>query len=187
MSLMDKMMTKIDEIGSSLDGYKVSNRVLDYLKVCESVREFSNSIMKQTSEHHLAFAPMINTLFMTDGSTDPRLWLMVYEDLLNDSGMPDVPVEVMLCTQLSLKGKRLYYKGVQEMINDDGEMYEHTYGLALAGIEEDWWEHDDLASLPPRDKHAAKAMAATSMMDGMMDEIMSMFDADDGPDEGWFV
>ena len=106
---------------------------------------------------------------------------------MNDSGMPDVPVEVMLCTQLSLKGKRLYYKGVQEMINDDGEMYEHTYGLALAGIEEDWWEHDDLASLPPRDKHAAKAMAATSMMDGMMDEIMSMFDADDGPDEGWFV
>ena len=187
MSLIDKMVTKIDEIGSSFHGYEVSNRVLEYLRVCESVREFSNSLMERTTEHHLGFVSMINALFMTDGTTDARLWLMVYEDLLNDSEIPDTPVELMLCTQLSLKGKRLCYEGPQEMINGDGDMYEHTYGLALAGIEEDWWEHDDLASLPPRDKHAAKAMAATSMMDGMMDEIMSMFSADDGPDEGWFV
>ena len=72
-------------------------------------------------------------------------------------------------------------------LDDDGDCHEAVYALAMAGIEEDWWEHDDLASLPPRDKHAAKAMAATSMMDGMMDEIMSMFSADDGPDEGWFL
>ena len=32
MSLIDKMVPKIDEIGSSFHGYEVSNRVLEYLR-----------------------------------------------------------------------------------------------------------------------------------------------------------
>jgi len=186
VTLIEMMNEKVKGIGEVLDGYELSDRVNTYLGMCTQTTDYCKALMKQTEQHHLGFVPIINAIYMIDGGTDPRLWLLIYEDIMNDPEI-DVPVEALPCAMLSVDDSRLKYKGVREMVNDDGEIEEWAYGFALAGVEEDWWEHDDLVTLPDREEGAIKAMAANAMMSGMMSEISEMMGGGDGPDEGWFA
>ena len=186
VTLVETMGKKANEIGVILDGYDLSDIVKQYLEMCVTTSDYCQELMKQTEHQHLGFVPIINSMYTIDGGSDPRLWLLIYEDIMRNPQY-DVPVEAFLSVNLSVRKGQLKYKGVRDMITDKGEIEERAYGFALAGIEEDWWSHDDLVTLPDREEGAIKAMAANAMMSGMMAEIGDMVGAGDGPDEGWFA
>ena len=60
-------------------------------------------------------------------------------------------------------------------------------GELVVGGEEDWWDIDELAELPPRSKAVLKAMEATAQMDEFQLFMQDMFDENDGEEEGGFA
>jgi hypothetical protein len=187
MTMIERMTEKIEELGPQLEGYKLSDRVLLYMGLCKEAGDFALELMEQTQQHHLSLVPMVTELDMMDNGTDPRLWFLVYQDIRDDPDAPDMPIEALVAARLSISGHHLRYRGVRDMMTDDGELAEFAYGFAVAGIEEDWWDHDDLVTLPDRESAAVQAMAAVSMMDEVMADIGQMLGEGDGPDEGWFA
>ena len=197
-TLMEMMTEKIEELGPEIDGFKLSKKVNGYLAACRETMEYGMSLLKDTEKHHLAFVPTMNALSMTEAGADPRLWLMVYQEMADiahyeePSGVPfGIPVEVFFCMELSLRSDdgnySVKYEGVRDMLTEEGNIEEVAYGLAIAGIEEDWWEHDDLVTLPDRDKQVIQAMKMNEQMNEMMSGIQEMLGVEDGPDEGWFA
>ena len=188
--LLEMINDQLTEIGREINGSKLSKTVTDYIYLTEDIWEFAQKVTNH--QRHLALVPMVNELHRVSAGHDPRVWWMIYRDLAIKTGYP---IEVFQALNLSLAKTDGYIIRCEGPVTNeshnptsDEDVLEQLYGVAMVGIEEDWWDIDDLSTLPPRQESVLKALQANNAMGDMEQFMNEMFDSsDDGESEGGFA
>ncbi len=180
----EKMKTKLDEIGTNIDGCIMTNEITNYLTLCENIGNWTIAIANESKHIHLAYAPMFNSLYSIDRDGDPRLWCLVYRELKVEWGYP---MEAYLCLNLSIEridGQHVIkYNNVNSLYDGDGGLKESHYGFAMAGIEEDWWDIDEISGFK-RQEEVTQAQQIHHAVNGIWNVFEELFGSDNSI-EGW--
>lgn len=188
-TIVEKIQARLNEIGEAIHGAELPSIVLDYLNMCEATQKFTGSLMERAGDRHLGFVPFINQMAALDIGMDPRLWALVYRGLEDKF---DYPIEAYMCIGMSLSQEvgsfAIKFNEIIDVITPDGRLEEYAYAFALAGIEEDWWDFDDLDELPSRREDVVHAMQVHAQMTEGVGQFESLFGSSEtGPAEGWLV
>ena len=181
--LVNKMQEKMEEIGTKvLDNLKLPDAVNEYVEHQKRAHAAAESIRDGVGDRHLAFVPVWNELV---GAGDAALWMLTYGEVYSKTG---IPAEALNAMHLSLEyapdedGYRLKFRKTADVLTDSGRLEERYYAVALVGVEEEWWDVDELADLPKRRKDVLEAIEAAGTMESVDDMIQQMFGL--GDDDG---
>ena len=192
MSIKQKIQSKQTEIGTMIDGMKTSGVVNEYMVMRRQAFMYAIELSERDSRH-LSFVPLMNDFYMAESTSDACLWFMIYRNLNEQT---DASIEVLNSLQLSLKmtGENdfhIKYQGNVDYTDDEGSINEPVYAVALAGVEEDWWDIDDLVHLPKRPDAVIKATKkndeASEMIDSMQEAFAALMDEPEEGSEGGFA
>ena len=188
MILESKMIEKLDIIGKEIDGYVMPAEIIEYTELRNEILNYTMKLSQDKENMHMSFYPYAGSLVQEEEGMNAALWMMIYKEL--DSHFRH-PIEAYLLLDLIYKkGGIIKHDGNHKFHRKmKGENYieEPAYAFARVGVEEDWWDIDELSELPPRRPDVMMAITAGNMMKDMGEMISDIFESDNDKEEGWFV
>lgn len=188
MTLESKMIEKLEMIGKEIEGYILPKCIVDYTVMKQMILDYSVKLSQDKENIHMAFYPYAGTLIEEEAGMNASLWMLIYKDLHSKFKHP---IESYLLLDLNFKtGGIIKHNGhhkFHKKMEDENYIDEVAYAFARAGVEEDWWDIDELSELPARRPDVMMAVTAGHMMKDVGEMISDIFDSDNDKEEGWFV
>ena len=188
MKLESKMIEKLDIIGKEIDGYVMPAEIIEYTKLRNEILNYTIKLSQDKENMHMSFYPYANQLLEEESGTNTALWIMIYREL---SSHFRHPIESFLLLDLAFKKggtmKHCGHHNFHVKMNNENYINESAYAFARAGVEEDWWDIDELSELPPRQPDVLMSVKAAHMVKDIDEMISDIFDSDNDKEEGWFV